>query len=413
MPPSSRVTRSAAARQASSGITLPSDTTSAPLDSAAAFENRAVSGPSAPTRNLRKRKAPATSLSADSPPAAVPKKRKSKATQPVQSASESAKGTKRKSKGIGAGGADMSEQGYRASFSALCNAMDVAYMPRTLNESSNSNTKHRSSRSKKGSQGMEARRPELLSISLKRSLDIAASVPTVPARNTKKSSKTAVDADIEMKDADERPSVENHSEEERDAEMPDNNGDDEDDERYREEDYDRDEDDDEDDDDVFEGGYLGGAGGPGGLSSTLRALSGLVSGISSRLRDILESLRQKDDPSTQLIALQELAELLLVSTEDNLSGHFSPDQFIKELVSLMHDQGPFGENPEMMLLACRCIANLMEALPAATANVVYGGAVPVLCAKLMEIQYIDLAEQALSVSPGLSIHGRLLIRSRR
>jgi hypothetical protein len=29
--------------------------------------------------------------------------------------------------------------------------------------------------------------------------------------------------------------------------------------------------------------------------------------------------------------------------------------------------------------------------------VVYSGAVPVLCSKLLEIQYIDLAEQALSV----------------
>lgn len=185
-----------------------------------------------------------------------------------------------------------------------------------------------------------------------------------------------------------------------DEDMADRSGEDEegddDDERYGEEDYDRDEDDDdEDEDDVFDGSYLGGGG--ANLSSTLRALSGLVSGISSRLRDILENLRQKDDPSAQLIALQSLAELLLVSTEDNLSGHFSPDQFVKELVSLMQDQGPYGENPEMMLLACRCIANLMEALPAATANVVYGGAVPVLCAKLMEIQYIDLAEQALSV----------------
>jgi E3 ubiquitin-protein ligase TRIP12 len=51
-----------------------------------------------------------------------------------------------------------------------------------------------------------------------------------------------------------------------------------------------------------------------------------------------------------------------------------------------------------MLLACRCLANLMEALPASTANVVYGGAVPILCAKLLEIHFIDLAEQALSVS---------------
>lgn len=171
-------------------------------------------------------------------------------------------------------------------------------------------------------------------------------------------------------------------------------------ERFRDEDYDRDDEDDEDDD-VFDGSYLGGGG--ANLSSTLRALSGLVSGISTRLRDILENLRQKEDPSAQLIALQSLAELLLVSTEDNLSGHFSPDQFIKELVSLMQDQGPFGENPEMMLLACRCIANLMEALPAATANVVYGGAVPVLCAKLMEIQYIDLAEQALSTLEKISV----------
>ena len=159
-----------------------------------------------------------------------------------------------------------------------------------------------------------------------------------------------------------------------------------------------DDDDDDGGDDPFRSGYLGRPGGPpGGISSTLRALSGIVSGVSSRLRNILENLRQKDDPSVQLIALQELSEILLVSTEDNLSGHFSPDQFVKELVLLMQPSEFGEENPEMMLLACRCIANLMEALPPSTANVVYGGAVPVLCQKLLEIHFIDLAEQALSV----------------
>lgn len=156
--------------------------------------------------------------------------------------------------------------------------------------------------------------------------------------------------------------------------------------------------DDDDGDDPFRGSFLGPGGSSSGISSTLRALSGMVSGVSSRLRDILTNLRHKDDPSVQLIALQELSEILLVSTEDNLSGHFSPDQFVKELVTLMQP-GEFGdENPEMMLLACRCIANLMEALPPSTANVVYGGAVPILCQKLLEIHFIDLAEQALSVS---------------
>lgn len=166
------------------------------------------------------------------------------------------------------------------------------------------------------------------------------------------------------------------------------------------------EDDDDEGDDPFRGGYLG--GGPhASMSSTLRALSGYVSGVSQRLRDILANLRQKDDPSVQLIALQELSEILLVSNEDNLSGHFSPDSFVKELVTLMQPNEFGEENPEMMLLACRCIANLMEALPPSTANVVYGGAVPILCQKLIEINFIDLAEQALSVCVQTNTYQRI------
>lgn len=155
-------------------------------------------------------------------------------------------------------------------------------------------------------------------------------------------------------------------------------------------------------DDPFSG-FLGRGGGPSGLSNTLRALSGMMSGMTSRLRGILENLRARDDPSVQLIALTELSELLLVSNEDNLAGHFSPDQYVKELVALMQPNDFGEENPEMMLLACRCIANLMEALPQATASVVYGGAVPVLCQKLLEIHFIDLAEQALSTLEKISV----------
>jgi len=161
--------------------------------------------------------------------------------------------------------------------------------------------------------------------------------------------------------------------------------------------YDRD-----DDDDGFDERYLG----AGGLFTPGFRSNGMVSisGLSPRLREILNQIRQKDDPTIQMLALQQLAEILLICTEDNLSGHFSPDQFIKELVSIMRDPSPTGiENPEMMLLACRCISNIMEALPAAVSNVVFCGAVPVLCQKLLEISYIDLAEQALSVSEALCV----------
>lgn len=162
------------------------------------------------------------------------------------------------------------------------------------------------------------------------------------------------------------------------------------------EEYDRD-----DDDDGFDERYLGGTVGFFGAGFRGNGMVS-ISGLSPRLREILNQIRQKDDPTVQMLALQQLAEILLICTEDNLSGHFSPDQFIKELVRIMRDPSPTGdENPEMMLLACRCISNIMEALPAAVSNVVFCGAVPVLCQKLLEISYIDLAEQALSVSDRL------------
>lgn len=149
--------------------------------------------------------------------------------------------------------------------------------------------------------------------------------------------------------------------------------------------------------------HLFGSRSPLGLQNTLRALSGMMSGISSRLRDILVNLRAKDDPSVQLIALQELSDLLLVSNEDNLAGTFSSDAYVKELVALMQPNDFGEENPEIMLLACRCLANLMEAIRGSVASVVYGGAVPVLCQKLLDIHYIDLAEQALSTLAKISI----------
>lgn len=155
--------------------------------------------------------------------------------------------------------------------------------------------------------------------------------------------------------------------------------------------------------------YGGGFAAPhrgSGLPAALSMLGGMLSmsGIGGRLREILSNLRRKEDPSVQLIALQDLSEILLVSNEDNLIGSFTPDPYVRELVSLMQPNEVTGEeNPEVMLLACRCLANLMEAIPASAANVVYGGAVPVLCQKLLEISFIDLAEQALSTLEKISV----------
>ena len=157
----------------------------------------------------------------------------------------------------------------------------------------------------------------------------------------------------------------------------------------------------QDEQDIFGGQFLSRHGGSS-LANALRAMSGFMPSASGRLRDIMTKLKAKEDPTMQHIALQDLSEVLLVSTEENLQGHFSPDQCVKELITLMHPNEALDpeQKSQIMTLACRCLANLMEALPASTANVVYGGAVPVLCQNLLEITYMDVAEQALIVSYG-------------
>ncbi|KAI8445387.1 hypothetical protein BY996DRAFT_8474785 [Phakopsora pachyrhizi] len=162
--------------------------------------------------------------------------------------------------------------------------------------------------------------------------------------------------------------------------------------------------------------------------SGFRGLGGIMAGFTHRLKNILNSLKARGPGTStdRLVALQELAEILAVSNEDTLAGYFQTDSFARELVSILRgtperneledededevalvaaltdghgDASVEAPNPggdvEQMLLASRCLANLMEALPGSAHTVVHHG-VPVLCAKLLEINFIDLAEQSLS-----------------
>ncbi|OAV92326.1 hypothetical protein, variant [Puccinia triticina 1-1 BBBD Race 1] len=187
-------------------------------------------------------------------------------------------------------------------------------------------------------------------------------------------------------------------------------------------------------------GVGGGSGGAlAGLDamgiSGLRGLGGIMAGFTHRLKNILQSLKARGSGSStsRLAALQELAEILAVSTEDTLAGYFQTDSFARELVAILRGESDHhgsedeedevalvaaltatssgsssynhpssGTEVEQMLLASRCLANLMEALPGSAHTVVHHGAVPVLCAKLLEINFIDLAEQSLSTLEKIS-----------
>ncbi|KAJ3161978.1 Ubiquitin fusion degradation protein 4 [Geranomyces michiganensis] len=176
------------------------------------------------------------------------------------------------------------------------------------------------------------------------------------------------------------------------------------------------------------------------------SLGGMLGGtrpagaVSGKFTEMLRQIKAKDDPTMQMVALQELSEILSMATEDMFIGHgaqrmvsFSTDEFVKALVELLNGPEPgsgdgFNDiplemlqemgmtaaelgygggggapNPELMLLACRCLSNLIEAHPSSTMHVLQHGAVQVLVGKLMEVEYIDLAEQVLAVLDKISV----------
>ncbi|KAI8554080.1 hypothetical protein RHMOL_Rhmol05G0069800 [Rhododendron molle] len=181
--------------------------------------------------------------------------------------------------------------------------------------------------------------------------------------------------------------------------------------------------DDEDNDDGSEGGGNGG-GGVGilhqNLTSASSALQGLLrklgaglddllpsSGIASasssshqngRLKKILSGLRADGEEGKQVEALTQLCEMLSIGTEESLST-FSVDSFVPVLVGLLNHES----NPDIMLLAARALTHLCDVLPSSCAAVVHYGAVSCFVARLLTIEYMDLAEQSLQALKKISL----------
>ena len=55
-------------------------------------------------------------------------------------------------------------------------------------------------------------------------------------------------------------------------------------------------------------------------------------------------------------------------------------------------------NPDIMLLAARALTFMADVMPSSCSAIVRCNAVPAFCARLLSIEYIDLAEQSLQVT---------------
>ncbi|KAL4436702.1 hypothetical protein ABPG75_003841 [Micractinium tetrahymenae] len=142
---------------------------------------------------------------------------------------------------------------------------------------------------------------------------------------------------------------------------------------------------------------------PGTLQGLLRRLGagfediypGAVGG-SQRVRSILVMLKDEDEMQ-QLAGLTELCEYLSISTEDTLAA-FPMEQVVPLLVNFLG----YEHNPDLMLLAARALTFLADVFPPACGSIIRHGAVPAFCARLLTIEYIDLAEQSLQALEKLS-----------
>lgn len=171
---------------------------------------------------------------------------------------------------------------------------------------------------------------------------------------------------------------------------------------------------DEDDNDSEGGGM---SAFPHNLSSANIALQGLLrklgaglddllpsgmpsassSQLSGKFKKILSGLRADAGEGKQVEALTQLCEILSFGTEESLST-FSVDSFVPVLVGFLN----YEDNPDIMLLAARAITHLCEVLPSSCAAVVHYGAVKCFAARLLTIEYMDLAEQSLQALKKIS-----------
>eukprot|EP00761_Pharyngomonas_kirbyi_P012192 gb/GECH01012219.1/.p1 GENE.gb/GECH01012219.1/~~gb/GECH01012219.1/.p1 ORF type:complete len:1516 (+),score=395.49 gb/GECH01012219.1/:1-4548(+) len=121
---------------------------------------------------------------------------------------------------------------------------------------------------------------------------------------------------------------------------------------------------------------------------------------SSRAEEILNGIKNDSDEGEQLQCIMELCSFLALATEDSIRVFSSSFQnLVDGLVHLLRDK---EHNPEMMLLSARSLTHLLDVLPQITGRAVEAGVVGVLCEKLLNMQFLDLAEQSIKALEKIS-----------
>jgi E3 ubiquitin-protein ligase TRIP12 len=152
-----------------------------------------------------------------------------------------------------------------------------------------------------------------------------------------------------------------------------------------------------------------------GISNFLRRFS-RNDASSSRWATMLEDLKSPDE-SRQIVALTDLSEYLSFSTEELLLC-FPVESFVTVFFAILSADDPSMDDGAMVdemnastkqLLCCRCLYSLVDILPNTSRYVFSSGGLQILCSKLISIQYIDVAEQCISIFQRLAEYGPIQV----
>ncbi|KAG7809671.1 hypothetical protein KL924_002633 [Ogataea haglerorum] len=114
----------------------------------------------------------------------------------------------------------------------------------------------------------------------------------------------------------------------------------------------------------------------------------------TRISELANALKEDEDPYTVLETLNELSERLLMINGILAERNLPTYRLAQAIVSVIENP-LYQEDLEVQLVSCRCLYNLLEVNVDAVHDAVAAGAIEALQSKLLEISYIDLAEQAL------------------
>ncbi|KAI7724831.1 hypothetical protein M8C21_006945 [Ambrosia artemisiifolia] len=116
-----------------------------------------------------------------------------------------------------------------------------------------------------------------------------------------------------------------------------------------------------------------------------------------KFKRVLTVLSGENDESAQQEALRELCEILSFCTDSSLSSLMA-NSLSPVLIKLAGHES----NPEIMLLSIRALTYLCDTHPRSSGFIIRYNGIPVLCQRLLSIEYVDVAEQCLQALEKIS-----------